>query len=137
MLASSSKPHPAQLVIMHASAQENFKHAIPTQRVIDAFRPAYDRHGSPTQDADSVNVRINITFRFYRPDFRPSSIPRCVCKFPCILRPDMKGRNAQGYVTKYWWSCYSGAQNEGKGCSLWRVLDCKTEGRGPFIGDAS
>ena len=118
---------------MHASAQENYKHAIPTQGVIDSFRPAFNRHGHPDDNSDSLNIRINITFRFYRPDFKPSSIPRCECKVPCILRPDMKGRNEKGLVTRYWWACYSGAQNEGKGCSNWRVMDCKKEKRWPFI----
>src|ERR1700744_3080835 len=121
---------------MHASAQENFKHSIPIQSVIDSFRPAYARNGARTEDAESFNIRINITFRFYRPDFNPSSIPRCNCSVPCILRPDMKGRTAEGRVTPFWWSCYSGAQNEGKGCSLWRAMDCEAGGRAPFWGQA-
>jgi hypothetical protein len=120
---------------MHASTQENYKHSIPSQRVIDRFRPPFTRDGQPTDNADSFNIRINITFRFYRPDFRPSSIPRCDCGVPCILRPDMKGRDLKGYVTRFWWSCYSGAQNEGKGCSLWQVMDCEKEKRGPFVKD--
>lgn len=117
---------------MHSSCQENYKHAIPSQRVIDSFRPSFTREGIPTADGDSFNIRINITFRFYRPDFKPSSIPRCVCEVPCVLRADMKGRSSEGLVKKYWWVCYSGAQNEGKGCSMWKVLDCKAEKRGPF-----
>jgi len=125
-------PHNS-LIIMHASAQENYKHAIPTQRAIDAFRPSFTREGTPTNNADSLNIRINITFRFYRPDFKPTSIPRCLCDVPCILRPDMKGRNSEGVVTRFWWACYSGAQNEGKGCSLWRVMDFKTEKRGQYM----
>lgn len=110
------------------------------------------------------NARINITFRFYRPDFRAQTTPRCKCGVPCILRPDMKNRypapssNApneraaggssvggdnpssstgdyrRDLVTKYWWTCYAGAQNDGKGCGLWKVMDAKAEGRGPFVG---
>lgn len=38
-------------------------------------------------------------------------------------------------VTKYWWTCYAGAQNDGKGCGVWKVMDVKAEGRGPFAGD--
>lgn len=191
-------------MIMHASTQERFKHCVPPQPAIDIFRPAFPRrplHGrSPTAteltsagiSTDSQNLgsncRINITFRFYRPDYRPESIPRCKCGVPCILRPDMKNRidrqaalsssspsffstderiqepnkdNARGnasdnstveivnsiadgsddgsaeksYTTKYWWTCYSGAQNGGKGCGMWKVMDVKAEGRGPFFRD--
>lgn len=139
---------------MHASCQETFKHSIPPQRVIDAFHPPFPR--SPQQLADGLadapepqqipasNARINITFRFYRPDFQPSSIPRCKCGVPCILRPDMKNRYAtseddvekrKDMVAKYWWTCYAGAQNDGKGCNMWKVMDVLTEGRGPFAGE--
>jgi hypothetical protein len=121
-----------KLLIMHASAQENFKHAVPPQRVIDAFKVKHHEHGG---DAKTHLSRINITFRFYRPDFAPRTIPRCNCGVPCILRPDMKGRNAQGLVTKFWWTCYAGAQNDGKGCALWKEMDCEAEGRGPMIGE--
>ncbi|KAF4604136.1 hypothetical protein EYR38_004558 [Pleurotus pulmonarius] len=114
------------------------------------------------------NVRINITFRFYRPDFRPARTPRCRCGVPMILRPDMKntmgmrdgemksragggsgeggkrkgeGMNGnwngskvdgsgEGGEMKYWWTCYAYAQNEGRGCGLWKVMDLQAEGRG-------
>jgi hypothetical protein len=46
----------------------------------------------------------------------------------------MKNRS-DGKTDRYWWTCYAGAQNEGKGCNYWKVLDMKTEGRGPCIGD--
>ncbi|KAL0947389.1 hypothetical protein HGRIS_013504 [Hohenbuehelia grisea] len=127
--------------------------------------------------AEGSNVRINITFRFYRPDFRPDSIPRCKCGVPTILRPDMKGtlrsrpqdhavsghpknsdqvtakykatdpgsrrssavsavngalaeRTDQEEPMKYWWTCFAHAQNDGKGCGYWRVMDMEAEGRG-------
>ena len=38
-------------------------------------------------------------------------------------------------VAKYWWTCHAGAQNEGKGCGMWQIMDAKAEGRGPFAGD--
>jgi hypothetical protein len=41
----------------------------------------------------------------------------------------------KGVTTKYWWTCYAGAQNEGKGCNFWVVMDAKAEGRGPFAGE--
>lgn len=156
---------------MHASTQERFKHCIPPQPTIDLFHPLFPRRaipGLPKEDPDEMptsNCRINITFRFYRPDFHSDKTPRCKCGVPCILRPDMKNRvdrdiqsapgssnttgthkmkgketlNGKGdpndYTIKYWWTCYAGAQNEGKGCGMWKVMDPKAEGRGPFIGD--
>lgn len=39
-------------------------------------------------------------------------------------------------VSKYWWTCYAGAQNDGKGCGYWKVMDAKAEGRGPFVADS-
>ncbi|KAH9934676.1 uncharacterized protein B0H18DRAFT_1082483 [Fomitopsis serialis] len=118
----------------------------------------------PLAHNSASNARINITFRFYRPDFRAQTTPRCKCGVPCILRADMKNRYAapvpgrddpegndvgdagthasdqgpagsgRNMVAKYWWTCYAGAQNDGKGCGLWRVMDVKAEGRGPFVG---
>ncbi|THH04455.1 hypothetical protein EW145_g5511 [Phellinidium pouzarii] len=139
---------------------------------------------SPAENTPSSNCRINITFRFYRPDFAATKIPRCKCGVPCILRPDMKhrvdrreddikgtqigedirnenlkGKGKEGgteergvpssknrnnrkdhedreeYHIKYWWTCYAGVQNDGKGCGMWKVMDVKAEGRGPFISD--
>lgn len=84
---------------------------------------------------EPFNCRINITFRFYRPDFRSESIPKCKCGIPTILRPDMKSARVDGESDRYWWTCYAGAQNDGKGCNFWKVMDMKTEGRGPCIGD--
>ncbi|KAG6891339.1 hypothetical protein C0992_008793 [Termitomyces sp. T32_za158] len=121
---------------MHASCQERFKHSIPPQQAIDLFRPAYPETAGG--DIHPSNCRINITFRFYRPDFSPSSTPRCKCGVPTILRPDMKNRS-DGRNDRYWWACYAGAQNDGKGCNFWKVMDMKAEGRGSgwkgvFIG---
>jgi hypothetical protein len=132
---------------MHASCQERFKHSIPPQSTIDLFRPTISPDiaaGSETSAGSCVssststyspsNCRINITFRFYRPDFRPQSIPRCDCGVPTILRADMKNK-INGETDKYWWTCYAGAQNEGKGCNFWRIMDMEREGRGPCVGD--
>jgi hypothetical protein len=116
---------------MHASCQERFKHSIPPQSSIDVFRPQYPPDSPPS------NSRINITFRFYRPDFRPSTTPRCRCDppTPTVLRAEMKKRGgAEGAAQRYWWSCFSSAQNEGKDCGYWKVLDIEKEGRGPCVG---
>jgi hypothetical protein len=48
----------------------------------------------------------------------------------------MKGRHGKdGENVRYWWSCYAGAQNEGKGCNYWKVMDIEAEGRGPIVGN--
>ncbi|EIW60041.1 uncharacterized protein TRAVEDRAFT_145068, partial [Trametes versicolor FP-101664 SS1] len=136
------------LAIMHASCQEVYKHGIPPQPSIDMYRPSFPPPPSLTDDKeelsrleDACNARINVTFRFYRPDYTPSSTPLCKCGVPCILRPDMKNRYEdlskavkRTLVAKYWWTCYAGVQNDGKGCDYWRVMDVKAEGRGPFVG---
>ncbi|KAF9453278.1 hypothetical protein P691DRAFT_658900 [Macrolepiota fuliginosa MF-IS2] len=142
-------PHNS-LTIMHASCQEKFKHAIPPQPTIDIFRPAIPseiatRPEAPVLSPAETSIpgsgssahpqsicRINITFRFYRPDFRPQSIPKCDCGVPTILRPDMKNRT-DGETDRYWWTCYAGAQNDGKGCKFWKVMNMKKEGRGPCV----
>lgn len=111
---------------MHAPCQEKFKHSVPPQPTIDIFKPQFPRE--PGASIEPSNCRINITFRFYRPDFRPPSIPRCDCGVPTILRPDMKN-TINGETDQYWWTCYAGAQNEGKGCKFWKVMDIKKEGR--------
>ena len=147
---------------MHASTQEIFKHCVPAQSTIDMFHPPFPPTPELTEDdedgrlSDTSNARINITFRFYRPDYRAQTTPRCKCGVPCILRPDMKNRYGEATVNteqsssdkpvseagrslaaKYWWTCYAGAQNDGKGCGYWKVMDVQAEGRGPFAGDIS
>ncbi|KIJ60668.1 hypothetical protein HYDPIDRAFT_177359 [Hydnomerulius pinastri MD-312] len=121
-------PHNS-LTIMHATTQESFKHSIPPQPTLDMYRPLYPHPAKPSALPEPSNCRINITFRFYRPDFNPKSIPRCKCGVPTILRPDMKNRH-DGKTDRYWWTCYAGAQNDGKGCDFWRVMDMRAEGRG-------
>ncbi|KAG6820570.1 hypothetical protein H0H93_015090 [Arthromyces matolae] len=101
-------PHNS-LAIMHASCQERFKHAIPPQQALDLYRPAFPE--TTGAEIEPSNCRINITFRFYRPDFAPSRTPRCKCNVPTVLRPDMKTRG-DGRTDRYWWSCYAGAQND-------------------------
>ncbi|GAA5927662.1 hypothetical protein JCM1841_006076 [Sporobolomyces salmonicolor] len=82
--------------------------------------------------------------------------PRCACGIPCILRPDGKGRvrGNLGHSTPvaagakkdleegeqeeenemvFFWSCNGGAQNEGKGCRTFKVLDMEKEGRGRWF----
>ena len=125
-----------QLTIMHAKCQESFKHAIPPQPTLDLYRPLCPHPARPSSHPEPSNCRINITFRFYRPDFLPKSTPRCKCGVPTILRPDMKNRH-DGTTDRYWWVCYAGAQNDGKGCDFWRLMDMDAEGRGSAFTDSS
>lgn len=102
-----------------------------------------------------------LTFRHYRPDFAPLSstspagymgTPKCACGVPCTLRPDGRGRaraslerGAGAGATPdkdqdrdrdemlFFWVCNAGAQNEGRGCGYWRVLDMEKEGRGRWF----
>ena len=136
------------LLIMHASCQERFKHAVPPQQTIDAFKPAFPPPAQPsasigTGESKALEMmppdtsRINITFRFYRPDFAAKTIPRCHCGVPTVLRPDMKRKNnnvASEDQMQYFWMCYAGAQNDGKGCSFFQILDMEKEGRGLSAG---
>ncbi len=46
---------------------------------------------------------------------------------PTILRPDMKNRT-DGETDRYFWTCYAGAQNDGKGCNFWKLLNMKERG---------
>ncbi|KAF8471488.1 hypothetical protein JB92DRAFT_3086158 [Gautieria morchelliformis] len=108
------------LRIMHASTQERYKHTILPQRAIDVFQPSFPSHLGPDVEDENGTCRINITIRFYRPDFRP----------PIILDDDMKGETMQ-----YFWTCCAGAQNDGKGCPFIGVMDAKSEGRDHFNGD--
>ncbi|MBW0540744.1 hypothetical protein O181_080459 [Austropuccinia psidii MF-1] len=104
---SITLPHNS-LLVMHGGCQEYYKHCIPTQPSLDVFHP-------PGQSNQTFIERINITFRFYRPDFLPIKstlasnlevnpknsyspqklgTPRCHCGIPAILRADQKGRAA-------------------------------------------
>ncbi|KAI0035729.1 hypothetical protein K488DRAFT_20958, partial [Vararia minispora EC-137] len=138
-------PHNS-LLIMHGSTQERFKHTIPPQSVLDRFHPAFPPPPSlPALSFDPAICRVNITFRFYRPDFHPDSVPHCKCGEAAMLRPDMKklqrvdtfgkGPGHGEGEFRYWWSCTAGDQHEGKQCGFWKVMDVRAEGRGPFVMD--
>lgn len=139
-------PHNS-LCVMHAGCQEGFKHAVIPQKSIDLFRlrdvPQAGQHfGTIGSDGYCrFTQRINITFRFYRPDFCPTEnlpyppLPVCKCGQPCILRPDMKNKQegSDGRY-RYFFQCQAGAATEGKSCGHYEPLDMK--GRGPCIKDA-
>lgn len=96
------------LCIMHAGTQELYKHTVPVLNgSLDIFKPAYDDDMRWLEPGErkGYTSRINITFRFYRPDFRPypgenlgvgegkrQGTPVCRCGVQCILRADQKGK---------------------------------------------
>ena len=97
-----------------------------------------------------------MTFRFYRPDFAPLptsptaplpppnyvGTPICKCGVPTTLRPDARGRakNRLGNRGKseeggdgellFMWTCNGSAQEQGRECGFWKLLDMEKEGRG-------
>lgn len=87
--------HKLIIASQHASCQELYKHSVAPvgkNQAIDFFRPAYDINGDyvELQNREKRNERVNITFRFYRPDFHPEDdkeegrqgIPNCKCGIP-------------------------------------------------------
>ncbi|KAH7312889.1 hypothetical protein BKA65DRAFT_467158 [Rhexocercosporidium sp. MPI-PUGE-AT-0058] len=101
-------PHNS-LLIMHASMQEEWKHAIaPTSSIIP--HPI------------SGNKRINITYRDYKEYLHPKYTPRCRCDVPTVLRVVQRKRENWG---RYFWMCYAGNVPEKEGCSFfeWAVFD--------------
>lgn len=46
---------------------------------------------------------------------------------------DTGGKNEDAELLRYFWMCNGGAQNDGKGCGYFRVMDMKGEGRGEFF----
>ncbi|KAF8320052.1 hypothetical protein DL93DRAFT_2053035 [Clavulina sp. PMI_390] len=128
-------PHNS-LLIMHPPTQERFKHSIPTATSIDAFRPPFPRE--PGDDIETHVERINITFRFCRPDFKAASTPKCKCegggKLPALLRSSMKRKKTSGLDdAEFFWQCNGAASQEGRSCKMWIPMDL--EDRGPFVKD--
>lgn len=93
-------PHNS-LLVMHAEMQEEWKHSI---------APAQSITPHPLTD----NKRINITYRWYREEFRPQYTPKCKCGVPCVLKCVQKKKNNRG---RYMWMCQVGNKPEGgDGC---------------------
>ena len=99
-------PHNS-LLVMHAEMQEEWKHSI---------HPA----SSITPHPIALNKRINITYRYYRPEFAPHLTPRCRCGIPTQLKCVQRRRETRG---RYMWMCQRGSsanagEYEGKGCGF-------------------
>lgn len=115
-------PHNS-LLIMHAEMQEGWKHAVV---------PASSARGGITPHPLSGRKRINITYRWYRPEFGPEMTPSCRCGVKCVLK----------YVRgKYCWICQTPgmvvtsedgslrAAADGKGCGWFGKAEFDDEGR--------
>lgn len=92
-------PHNS-LLVMHAEMQEEWKHSIAPAQVI-------------TPHPLAANKRINITYRWYREEFRPKYTPKCRCGQPGVLKCVMKRKETRG---RYMWMCQVGNKPSGKGC---------------------
>ncbi|OAP59286.1 hypothetical protein AYL99_06584 [Fonsecaea erecta] len=93
-------PHNS-LLVMHAEMQEEWKHSI---------APALTVVPHPV----AGNKRINITYRWYREEFRPKHTPKCRCGVPCVLKTVQKQKANRG---RYMWMCQVGNKpSGGEGC---------------------
>ncbi|KAI1616111.1 hypothetical protein EDD36DRAFT_455371 [Exophiala viscosa] len=93
-------PHNS-LLVMHAEMQEEWKHSISPAPTI-------------TPHPLAGNKRINITYRWYREDFRPKYTPKCRCGVPCVLKTVQKQKANRG---RYMWMCQVGSKPDGgEGC---------------------
>ncbi|KAJ9502940.1 hypothetical protein H2202_001092 [Exophiala xenobiotica] len=93
-------PHNS-LLVMHAEMQEEWKHSI-------APAPTVTPHPL------AGNKRINITYRWYREEFRPKYTPKCRCGVPCVLKTVQKQKVNRG---RYMWMCQVGSKpGGGDGC---------------------
>jgi alkylated DNA repair dioxygenase AlkB len=93
-------PHNS-LLVMHAEMQEEWKHSI---------APASNITPHPV----AGNRRINITYRWYREEFRPKYTPKCKCGLPTVLKTVQKQKVNRG---RYMWMCQVGNKpGAGEGC---------------------
>jgi alkylated DNA repair dioxygenase AlkB len=109
-------PHNS-LLIMHGGMQEGWKHSVHPASKLDLHPVAKD-------------VRMNITYRCYRPNFGPGKTPRCACGVPATLRPVFGDIDENG-KRRYYWNCAGGyrSESDGKGCGFfrWGVFDANGE----------
>ncbi|KAJ1989452.1 hypothetical protein H4R33_002057 [Dimargaris cristalligena] len=85
-------PHNA-LLLMLPSMQEEYQHSVPRYTPIDPH---------PL----SGNIRINLTFRYSRPDYSADHTPHCHCGVPCELRAVTKQEATLG---RYYYMCETDA----------------------------
>ncbi|KAF8541247.1 hypothetical protein BDD12DRAFT_829881 [Trichophaea hybrida] len=110
-------PHNS-LLIMHAGMQEGWKHCVHPASKVD-LNPI------------SRDVRINITYRCYRPSLKPEKTPKCKCNLPTTLRavfaPDPENPECP---RRYFWNCAKPyrADGDGIGCGFFRWAEFDYDG---------
>lgn len=104
-------PHNS-LLVMHAEMQEEWKHSIHPEKVIDPHPVA-------------GNKRINITYRYYRESFHPRYTPRCKCKVATVLRCVQRKKENRG---RYMWMCHAGLTPGKEGCTFFQWAEFDDDG---------
>ncbi|KAJ1978605.1 hypothetical protein H4R35_001830 [Dimargaris xerosporica] len=99
-------PHNTLLVMM-PPMQEQYQHSIAR------FTPI-DRH--PVSD----DMRINLTFRYYRPEYAAEHTPRCRCGVPCELNVVTRTQETLG---RYYYICTADAAHGGPKCGFFQWLE--------------
>ncbi|RKP38079.1 hypothetical protein BJ085DRAFT_14470 [Dimargaris cristalligena] len=107
-------PHNA-LLLMLPSMQEEYQHSVPRYTPIDPH---------PL----SGNIRINLTFRYSRPDYSADHTPHCHCGVPCELRAVTKQEATLG---RYYYMCETDAVHGQGKCSFFQWMDSGVTGSLP------
>ncbi|KAJ1982074.1 hypothetical protein H4R34_001834, partial [Dimargaris verticillata] len=102
------------LLIMMPPMQEQYQHSIPR------FTPI-DRH--PV----GGDTRINLTFRYYRPEYAVERTPRCYCGVPCELSVVTRTQETLG---RYYYICTTDAAHGGPKCGFFQWLE---QDKGPTV----
>lgn len=92
---------------MYAPTQEDFKHTIPPANSITPFK-------------EGIIDRINITFRYFKREFRESEGEWCKCNLRCDLRVINLDLRNKG---RYFWRCSAPEKDGRKGCGYFRVVE--------------
>ena len=99
-------PHNS-LLIMHPPCQEAFTHSVPPYRNLQP------------SSSDLHHVRLNFTFRMWRPEY-VEQLPLCDCGKSMVLRrlrPICDVHDVTSPKTAGWaWMCQMGADKQGKSC---------------------
>ncbi|KAI1505294.1 hypothetical protein F5X99DRAFT_276929 [Biscogniauxia marginata] len=104
-------PHNS-LLVMHAEMQEEWKHSIAPTQAIDPHPIA-------------GNIRINVTYRDYKPIFNPKYTLRCKCSLPAILRTVQRKKENRG---RYFWMCHGGNAPGREHCSYFEWAEFDDDG---------
>jgi len=105
-------PHNS-LLVMHAEMQEEWKHSIAPAQAIDPHPMA-------------GNKRINITYRWYREEFKSKYTPKCRCGVPTVLKTVQKQKANRG---RYMWMCQVGLRPDGgEGCGYFEWAEFTDDG---------